>query len=154
MCPTTSASSAGRWGAIAARTFARTVAALSVSTGGKLELEYAGQERTPAEVVEELVKRATRQVFDALLPMEGIASVIEAFEQGWKVEVSAAMPSDEYLEGLDAIAGLREAAAALAGGDSAPRLASAIEFVLEGLHLANRLNKDVSDAGSARYARR
>jgi magnesium chelatase subunit I len=64
------------------------------------------------------------------------------------------MPSDEYLEGLDAIAGLREAAAALAGGDSAPRLASAIEFVLEGLHLANRLNKDVSDDGSARYARR
>jgi magnesium chelatase subunit I len=130
------------------------LAALAVSTGGKLELEYAGQERTPAEVVEELVKRATRQVFDALLPMEGIASVIEAFEQGWKVEVSATMPSDEYLEGLDAIAGLREAAAALAGGDSAPRLASAIEFVLEGLHLANRLNKDVSDAGSARYARR
>jgi magnesium chelatase subunit I len=129
------------------------LAALAVSTGGKLELEYAGQERTPAEVVEELVKRATREVFDALLPMEGIASVVEAFEQGWKVEVSAEMPSGEYLEGLDAIPGLREAAAALAGGDSPPRLASAIEFVLEGLHLANRLNKDVSE-GSARYARR
>ncbi len=129
------------------------LAALEVSTAGKLELEYAGQERTPAEVVGDLVKRATRQVFDELVPLEGIASVVEAFEQGWKVEVSAAMPSVEYQEGLDAIAGLRAAAAQLAGGDSPPRLAAAIEFVLEGLHLANRLNK-TEDDGRVRYARR
>jgi magnesium chelatase subunit I len=127
--------------------------ALAGSTAGKLELEYAGQERTPDEVVGELVKRAVRCVFDALVPAEGIASVVEAFEQGWQVEVSAAMPSDEYLEGLDAIAGLHDAAARLAGGDSAPRLASAIEFVLEGLHLANRLNKIETD-GRVHYARR
>jgi magnesium chelatase subunit I len=129
------------------------LAALEVSTAGKLELEYAGQERTPAEVVAELVRRATRKVFDASVPLEGIASVVEAFEQGWKVEVSAAMPAAEYLDGLDAIAGLRDAAARLAGGDSAPRLASAIEFVLEGLHLANRLNK-TERAGSVQYERR
>jgi magnesium chelatase subunit I len=129
------------------------LAALGVSTAGKLELEYAGQERTPAEVVGDLVKRATRQVFDELVPLEGIASVVEAFEQGWKVEVSGAMPSAEYQEGLDAIAGLRGAAKQLAGGDSPPRLASAIEFVLEGLHLANRLNK-TEDDGRVRYARR
>jgi len=129
------------------------LAALEVSTAGKLELEYAGQERTPAEVVGDLMKRATRQVFDELVPLEGIASVVEAFDQGWKVEVSAAMPSAEYQEGLDAIAGLRAAAVHLAGGDSPPRLASAIEFVLEGLHLANRLNK-TEDGGRVRYARR
>jgi len=127
--------------------------ALEGSTAGKLELEYAGQERTPQEVVGELVKRATRKVFDALVPVEGIASVVEAFDHGWKVEVSAAMPSGEYLEGIDAIAGLREAAASLAGGDTPPRLASAIEFVLEGLHLANRLNKAETD-GRVQYARK
>ncbi len=88
------------------------------------------------------------------MPLEGIASVVEAFEQGWKVEVSAAMPSREYQDGLDAIAGLRDAAAQLAGGDSPARLASAIEFVLEGLHLANRLNKTAGDDGRVRYARR
>jgi magnesium chelatase subunit I len=129
------------------------LAALEVSTAGKLELEYAGQERTPAEVVGGLIQRATKRVFDAQVPLEGIASVVDAFEQGWKVEVSAGMPSEEYLEGLDAIAGLRDAAARLAGGDSAPRLASAIEFVLEGLHLSNRLNK-VEEEGRVRYARR
>ena len=67
--------------------------------------------------------------------------------------MSAAMPSHEYLEGLDAIAGLRDAASRLAGGATPPRLASAIEFVLEGLHLANRLNK-VEEDGRVRYARR
>ena len=90
--------------------------------------------------------------FDATVPLEGVASVVEAFDKGWAVEVGADMPSSEYLEGLDEIPGLREAAAQLAGGDSPARLASAIEFVLEGLHLSNRLSKRGSDAGS-RYAR-
>jgi len=61
------------------------------------------------------------------------------------------MASGDYLEGIDSIAGLREAAAQWAGGDSPERLASAIEFILEGLHLQNRLNKSDGEAG-ARYA--
>jgi magnesium chelatase subunit I len=68
------------------------------------------------------------------------------------VEVSEGMGSGDYLEGLDEIQGLRDAAAMLAGGDSPARLASAIEFILEGLHLQNRLNKTSSEQG-ARYAR-
>jgi magnesium chelatase subunit I len=125
--------------------------ALLASTQGKLELEYSGAERSEADVVRELARRATKVVFDAAVALEGIAAVAEAFEQGWQVEVSAHMPSAEYLEGLEQIPGLREAAAGLAGGDSPARLASAIEFVLEGLHLANRLNKSEAD-GRARYA--
>jgi magnesium chelatase subunit I len=128
------------------------LAALVTSTAGKLELEYAGEERSETEIVEGLFKRACKTVFDAGVPLEGIASVVESFNQGWKVEVSASMPSAEYLEGLDQIRGLREAAALLAGGDSPARLASAIEFLLEGLHLSNRLNKTVVEGG-ARYAR-
>ena len=60
------------------------------------------------------------------------------------------MPASDYLDGLDEIQGLREAAALLAGGDSPERLASAIEFILEGLHLSNRLNKTELPSG-ARY---
>jgi magnesium chelatase subunit I len=127
--------------------------ALHASTAGKLELEYAGRERSEGDVVRELVRRATKTVFDGAVPLEGIAAVAEAFEQGWQVEVSAEMAAAEYLEGLEQIPGLREAAARLAGGDSPARLASAIEFVLEGLHLGNRLNKS-EVAGRARYARR
>lgn len=76
--------------------------------------------------------------------------MVESFNQGWNVEVSAAMPARDYLEGVDEIRGLREAAAALAGGEGAERMASAIEFILEGLHLGNRLNKATRDGG-ARY---
>ena len=126
------------------------LAALVTSTAGKIELEYAGEDRSEIDVVEDLVRRAVRVVFDALVPLEGVASVVESFNQGWQVEVSADMPASDYLEGLDEIQGLREAAARLAGGDSPARLASAIEFLLEGLHLSNRLNKHASEQG-ARY---
>jgi magnesium chelatase subunit I len=126
--------------------------ALLQSTAGKLELEYAGEAKSDVEVVRDLLRRATRLVFEARVPAEGAASVVEAFNQGWVVEVSAAMPSADYLDGLDQIRGLRDAAARLAGGDSPARLASGIEFILEGLHLCNRLNK-TSREGGARYAR-
>lgn len=126
--------------------------ALLGSTGGKLELEYAGADQSEEEVVLGLVQRATRVVFDSLVPLEGIASVAEAFEQGWQVEVSSAMPSAEYLVGLDEIPGLRDAAVKLAGGETPGAVASAIEFILEGLHLSNRLNKSASDSG-VRYQR-
>ena len=126
--------------------------ALVTSTAGKLELEYAGEERSEGSVVRDLIKRATRLVFDAVVPLEGVASVVESFNQGWNVEVSADMPAEDYLEGLDEIRGLREVACRLAGGDSPGRLAAAIEFILEGLHLANRLNKTSVESG-ARYTR-
>lgn len=128
------------------------LAALDASTTGKLEIEYAGADRSEAQVIEELRKRAVRTVFAEVVPGEGVASVVEAFQQGWNVEVSAAMAAAEYLEGLDAIPGLREGAARLAGGDSPAHLASAIELILEGLHLENRLNKTVRD-GAAVYRR-
>jgi magnesium chelatase subunit I len=126
--------------------------ALVQSTAGKLELEYAGEARSEGDLVRDLLRRATRLVFDGRVPGEGVASVVEAFNQGWVVEVSADLASREYLDGLDEIRGLREAAASLAGGESPARLASGIEFILEGLHLANRLNK-TSREGGARYAR-
>jgi magnesium chelatase subunit I len=126
--------------------------ALVTGTSGKLELEYAGEERSEGEVVRGLLSRAVRTVFDAIVPLEGMASVIDSFQQGWKVEVAADMPAGDYLDGLDEIPGLRDAAARLAGGDSPERLASAIEFLLEGLHLSNRLNKSETERG-ARYGR-
>ena len=73
--------------------------------------------------------------------------MVQSFDQGWQVEVSSTLSSAEYLVGLEEIEGLRAAAEQLAGDDSPARMASAIEFILEGLHLANRLNKDELDQG-------
>jgi magnesium chelatase subunit I len=123
------------------------LAALESSTLGKLELEFAGADQNEFEIVRGLIKRAIKRVFDERIPLEGMASVLESFEQGWKMEVSETMLASEYLVGLDAISGLRDAAAGLAGGDSPARLASAIEFILEGLHLSNRLNKTLGSRG-------
>jgi magnesium chelatase subunit I len=121
---------------------------LDASTCGKIELEYAGSERSEGEVIRDLVRRAVKVVFDERIPLEGMASVVDSFNQGWKMEVSDSIPAEEYLSGLDEISGLREAAAHLAGGDSPARLAAAIEFILEGLHLSNQLNKATHEHGA------
>ena len=99
-------------------------------------------------MIRELVKRASKSVFDERVPLTSLEPVLACFDQGWKVEVSAAMSSREYLAGLEAITGLRDAALRLAGGDSPARLASAIEFLLEGMHLSNRLNKQAREIGA------
>ena len=50
---------------------------------------------------------------------------------------------------------LRGPVAALTGGDESPAaVASAVEFVLEGLHLSKRLNKDAVGARATYRARR
>jgi magnesium chelatase subunit I len=110
---------------------------------GKVELEYAGGERKEGEVVEKLARRAVRTVFDERFNGEELEPIVRAFQQGWKVEVGDDVPSREYLEGLDQIAGLRRAIGKLGEDRSPARTASAVEFILEGLHLSNRLNKEV-----------
>jgi magnesium chelatase subunit I len=117
--------------------------ALAASMLGKLELEYAGGDTTEAEILERLVRRSTKVVFDERVLIEDLKPLIRSFEDGWKVEVGAAVPSSEYIEGLDNIAGLGDAVRKLGFGDGPGRVASAVEFLLEGLHLSNRLNKDV-----------
>jgi magnesium chelatase subunit I len=122
------------------------------STCGKLELEYAGADHDEAAVIRDLTRRATRLVFDEGGSLDALAPVVAAFDEGWNVEVSSSMPSSEYLAGLDQIPGLREAALRVSAGDTAARVASAVEFLLEGLHLSNKLNKSARERG-ARYAR-
>ena len=124
--------------------------ALQASTNGKIELEYAGVERSESELLEGMARRAVHVVFDELVQPDDLAPVVKAFDEGWQVEVSAKMSAADYLVGLDEIDGLRAAAERLAGEGSPGRMAAAIEFILEGLHLANRLNKEVG-AGGVRF---
>src|SRR5262247_858068 len=70
--------------------------ALESSTVGKIELEYAGGERSGADVVRELRKRACKRVFDRYVGADSAALVVRAFDDGWNVEVSQQMPSREY----------------------------------------------------------
>jgi magnesium chelatase subunit I len=119
--------------------------ALSASTLGKLELEYAGTETPEAEIFQKLLRRAVKTVFDEHVTLDELAALLASFEEGWKVEVGSLLPSREYVEGMDNIGGLRAAVEKLGASASPAQAASAIEFVLEGLHLSNKLNKTVED---------
>ncbi len=124
--------------------------ALVASTAGKIELEYAGEERKGEDLIDRLLNRAVLKVFDKWLQTEDLKDVIAYFENGWGIEVSDAMPADEYLDGLRAIPGLREGIRILGGVESPGFIAAAIEFILEGLHLHQKLNKD-RDGGRYTY---
>jgi len=128
------------------------LASLLASTGGKLEAEYGASKDTSDQTLfDKLLGAALKTVFDERFELEALEPVIRAFEEGWKVEVGALMPAAEYAPGLDQIPGLRDAVETLGPSSSPGQVAAAIEFVLEGLHLSDRLNKDVM-GGRARYA--
>jgi len=110
---------------------------------GKLELEYGGGDIKEEEIVEDLVKRATKVVFDERFKVESLSSIVNAFNNGMGAEVAQSIPSEEYMDGLRSIQGLKEAVQSLVNPDNAAEAASAIEFILEGLHLSNKLNRKV-----------
>ncbi len=118
--------------------------AVLASTAGKIELEYAGEDKKADELVDRLIERAVLAVWNRRLALEPLARVVAHFEEGWGVEVSERMAAAEYREGVQQIPGLREAVAALGPSESPGLMAAAIEFVLEGLHLHQKLNKDRS----------
>jgi magnesium chelatase subunit I len=115
---------------------------LLASTVGKIELEYVGEDKREDELVDRLINRAILKVWDKYLKVEALKKVIEHFEAGWGVEVSDQMGSEEYLEGIRQIPGLHEGVGLLGTFESPGLMATAIEFVLEGLHLHQKLNKD------------
>jgi len=113
------------------------------STCGKVEVEYIGEDRREDELVEKLLNRAILKAFDDHFSVNSFQKIVEYFNSGWGVEVSDCMPSEDYLEGIKEIPGLEEAIRSLGDMESPALMASATEFVLEGLHLHQKLNKEV-----------
>jgi len=116
--------------------------ALVASTTGKIELEYSGEEKKSDEVIDRLLNRAILKVFDKRLRIDALREISAYFENGWGVEVSDMMPAEEYLDGVRAIPGLRDAIRVLGGIESPGFIAAATEFILEGMHLHQKLNKE------------
>jgi magnesium chelatase subunit I len=116
--------------------------ALYPSTAGKLELEFAGEDRKDEDLIERLVNRAVLKVFDRYITLEELKSVIVYFEQGWGVEVSDQSPASDYMDALREVPGLREAVERFGAFESPGLMATASEFIFEGLHLHQKLNKE------------
>jgi len=115
---------------------------LYASTAGKIELEYVGEDKKEDDLIERLINRAVLKVFDRYLKLDDLKKVISYFEQGWGVEVSDRAPSSDYTEPLREVIGLREAIAMLGPFETPGLMAAASEFIFEGLHLHQKLNKD------------
>jgi len=125
---------------------------LMASTAGKIEMEYVGEDKKEDELVEKLVNRSIIKVFDQYFSLNSLQKVVEYFNSGWGVEVSDQMPSQDYLEGIKEIPGLKEAIKTLGISESPTLMASATEFVLEGLHLHQKLNKEM-EGGRVTYGK-
>jgi magnesium chelatase subunit I len=122
--------------------------AIVASTSGKIELETLG-DSSEDKVLGKLAQRATLNVFNKSFAAGELDEVVSAFQGGLKIEVSDVMPSAEYVRQLGQVKPLRAVVGRLGASDPAS-IAAALEFVLEGLHLNKKLNKDVQ-AGHSRY---
>jgi len=124
--------------------------ALASSTAGKVEIESI-EEGRDEQIVDHLLKSAVLTVFKERVPMDSARPVIDAFEGDRLVQAGEDVPSAEYVQLVADVPALREPVTALTGGDESPAaVASAVELVLEGLHLSKRLNKE-SVHGKAQY---
>ena len=116
------------------------------SFAGKIELETFEDGRE-ARLMEELSKKAVLNIFKTYFNVAELESVVQHFGEGEKVETGSEKPSREYRGFLENIGGLPQAVQRL-GADGRPELvASATEFILEGLHLNRRLNRDQVEKG-------
>lgn len=117
--------------------------AICASSAGKFEPEYSGEARPESELVGRLLDRAVLQAFDARWKVEDLAALCVYFQQGGGVEVSDHTAGAEYMEVVRGIPGLGDAVRACVPDESPRFVAAAIELVLAGLHLHQKLNCDV-----------
>jgi magnesium chelatase subunit I len=115
--------------------------ALAASTAGKVEIESLEDGRDEA-VVERLIKAAVLTVFKARCPMDRFSQLLLVFDEGTVVHAGDDVPSKDYVDSLSQLPALRASVTDLAGSETPAAIASAVEFVLEGLHLSKRLNKE------------
>ena len=127
--------------------------ALAASTGGKVEIESMEEGRESA-ILERLISDAVFQVYREATAGITMTEVVTAFETGAIAHVGEDVPSAELVTLVNEIPALSGPINTITGGDQTPAVvASAVEFILEGLHLTRRLNKDTS-GGKATYRSR
>jgi magnesium chelatase subunit I len=127
--------------------------ALAASTMGKVEIEALDDGRDE-QIAEHLLRSATLSVFKSEVDPGGLRDIVVAFDEGAIVHTGEDVTSADLARLVEDVPALRGPVAALAAGDESPSVvASAVELVLEGLHLTKRLNKDAID-GRATYRSR
>ena len=122
---------------------------LLASTGGKVEMETV-EEGRETRVLEDTVKKAVVTTFGRYFTASELDPLIHRFETGFVVDTSDTFSAHEYAKRFMEAPEMKNAVAKLTKDSTAPSIASAVEFILEGLHLNRRLNRDKVE-GAYRY---
>ena len=131
------------------------------SSRGKLELTMTEDDGQEDKLVERIAAEAVKNVFTSHLDAREFRPVVDYFESGKGVELGDILSAKEVLSRVEKVPNLRKRAdefarqvhPALSEPDAREAAtAAAVEFILEGLHVNNKLNKTVK-AGATSYKR-
>ena len=123
--------------------------ALVASTAGKVEFETVDDGREE-QVLDRIVKASILETFRARTRPEKLTESSRRSRAGSSCTPAKTSRRRSTPKVLADMPGLRGALADLEVGETPAGVASAVEFVLEGLHLSKRLNKDAV-GGRAAY---
>jgi len=121
------------------------------STGSKIELE-GFEETREGKIIDDLTRKAVLNVFNRYYKLADLETLVDQFTEGFSVEVSDTMKAKSYIRNVKEVLGLAEAISMITDSERPEAVASAAEFVLEGLHVNKRLNKTKSE-GKTIYRR-
>ncbi|AMV40040.1 sigma 54-interacting transcriptional regulator [Planctomyces sp. SH-PL62] len=132
-------------------------AALS-SSRGKLELTMSEEDGHEDKLIQRILDEAVKNVFLLHFDVREFRPIVQHFESGQTLETGDMLGSQAVLDRIAKVPGLRkraeEAAAELVPQAKTPEAklaaaASAAEFILEGLHVHNKLNKSAKGGGTS-----
>ena len=117
-------------------------AALPAMTG-KFELEYEGELKGADVVARELVRSAVSRVFDGFFPDADVRPIVEWFDLGGTLNLGDSVAAHDVITQSRGVQGLLDVAyrAGIAPDAPAPLVASAIDFVLEGLYSQKKIGR-------------
>jgi magnesium chelatase subunit I len=108
---------------------------------GKVEFETV-EDGKEEQILEKLIQGAVLAVFNRYYSVSDFDDIVTRFKSGISIEVGDMMPSANYEKVVKDIDGLAEQVAKAEPKPTPAVTASVVEFILEGLHLNKRLNKD------------
>ncbi len=120
------------------------------SITGKFELEYEGELKGAEVVARDLIRSAIGNVFVGMFDGVNTRKVVEWFDLGGSLPLSDSSAADDVIQQTRGVQGIRDLAekAGVAPGAPAPAVASAIDFVLEGLTAQRKISRS-EDKGYA-----
>jgi magnesium chelatase subunit I len=108
---------------------------------GKVEFETV-EDGKEEQILDKLIQGAVLAVFNRYFSVSDFDDIVTRFKSGISVEVGDMMPSSNYERVVKQVDGLSQHINKVEPNASGPVAASVVEFMLEGLHLNKRLNKD------------